>query len=184
MGALNQQASQAQNEGNYVQAEESRRQLISLMEQVNFRPAEISRQLSNLASVLNILDQQEEALIALERALELLEENPTNDRVQIAVLQGNLGEALFKHGELDSARERYENELEILRELSMENTHFAASARVGIGKIEAQLGDYDEALTHYEFAIPIFRSISDDTHPVTSRVLAEYEEIRSNVDSQ
>lgn len=184
MGSLSQQAAQAQNEGNYAQAKESRRQLISMMEQVNFRPAEIARQLSNLASVLNILDEPEEAQIALEKALELLDANPTNDRVQIAVLHGNLGEALSKQGEYELAREQYESELETLQELTMENTHFAASARVGIGKIEVQLGNFDEALTHYEFAIPIFRSISEDTHPVTSRVLREYEDIQSNINGQ
>jgi len=184
LGALDQQAAQAQNEGNYTQAVKSRRQLISLMEQVNFRPSEIARQLSNLASVLNILGQPVEAQTALEMALELLNRNPTNDKVQMAVLQGNLGEALFKQGEFESARVRFKNELDILRELSMENTHFAASARIGIGSIEAKLGNYNEALAHYEFAIPILRSISDDSHPVTSRVLGEYEEIRQIADDQ
>ncbi|WP_261841856.1 tetratricopeptide repeat protein [Aliamphritea ceti] len=178
MGALNQQAAQAQNQGDYAQAEESRRQLVSLMEQVNFRPSEIARQLSNLASVLNLINKPKDAQVELERALELLDSNPTSDRLQLAVLNGNLGEALLKQGVYDSARTRYEIELDILRDLSMENTHFSASARIGIGAIEAELGNVDEALGHYEFAIRIFRSLSDDSHPVTSRVLGEYEELQ------
>ncbi|AEF54218.1 tetratricopeptide repeat protein [Marinomonas posidonica] len=184
MGALDQRASQAQNEGNYVRAEESRRQLISLMEKTNFQPSEIARQLSNLASVLNLIDKPEEAEIILERALGLLDSDPASDKVQLAVLNGNLGEALLKQGKHDSARARYEDELDTLRELSMESTHFSASAHIGIGTIEAELGKFDKALIHYEFAIPIFRSISDDSHPVTRRVLREYEEIQRKANGQ
>jgi eukaryotic-like serine/threonine-protein kinase len=181
LGALASQADSQQNQGNYSESESSRRQLISLMEQTNFSPVEIARQLSNLASVLNLSGNPEEAQMSCERAQSILEKNPTDDLVQEAVLLGNLAEALRLQGNLEGARVRFEEELSLLSSSGLGDTHFAASAMVGIGAVEAELGNLQEAKALYEVALPIFLKISDESHPTTARIVQEYETIQNRI---
>lgn len=175
MSSLNQQAAQSQNEGNYAAAIESRRQLISLMETVRFPQSQLAQQLSNLASLLNLNGNPSEAQALCERALQILEEYPTDDPVLVAVLQGNMGNALRLQGDLVGARQRFETELSLLSDLGMTETHFAASAKDGIGAIEAQSGNLEAAKALYEEAIPVFLEISDESHPTTAKIIKEYQ---------
>ena len=173
------QADSQQNQGNYSESESSRRQLISVMERAGAPPPEIARQLSNLASVLNLSGKPAEAQGLCERAQAILEDNPTDDPVQEAVLLGNLAQALRLQGDLEGARSKFEQELLLLSNLGLDATHFAASAMVGIGAIDAESGNLVEAVARYEVALPIILGISDESHPTTARILEEYEEIKS-----
>nr|WP_239445571.1 tetratricopeptide repeat protein [Vibrio nigripulchritudo] len=181
LNVLIEQADSAQNQGDYVSSEKVRRQVVTIMTQAGVDPVEIARQLSNLASVLNINNQPQEAESLVLEAMELLEDNPSQDRIQLAVLRGNLGEALRKQGKIDEAQVAFEEELNLLEKENLLDTHFAASAKAGLGAIQAERGNFQEALMYYEQAIPIFLSISNESHPVTSRYIREFEAVKNKV---
>ena len=60
---LQEEAVEAQNNGRYAEAEEYNRQALKVMETLpDFPPSERARQMSNLASVLNLLGRPNEAM--------------------------------------------------------------------------------------------------------------------------
>jgi tetratricopeptide (TPR) repeat protein len=184
LGSLVQNADSAQNLGDYAASEKYRRQVVSIMTQARLDPVEIARQQSNLSSVLNINGKPKEAEKFARDAKELLLRFPTNDKVQLAVLSGNLAEALRQQSKLDEARINFEEELKVLSEISLIDSHLAASAMAGLGAVEAELGDFKKAFDYYEKAIPIFLGISDESHPVTQRYLQEFGKVKRQIDNQ
>jgi hypothetical protein len=70
----------AQNEGRYAEAESYNRETLKLMEALpNFPTNERARQMSNLASVLNLLGRPDEGMKLLFQAEHLLNEYPSED---------------------------------------------------------------------------------------------------------
>ncbi|MFT5543718.1 MAG: tetratricopeptide (TPR) repeat protein [Glaciecola sp.] len=178
---LGYEASIAQNEGKYSESEEKRAKLISLMRTFNAPKIELARQLSNLASIQNLNAKGVEAEESAIEALEILKLHPTNDQIQIAILNGNLAGALLLQNKLEASRKYYLKELAILEQIDQLDTHFAASARVGIGAIEAKLGNFLKAKELYESALEIFLKMSDETHPQTKRYIEELKKIKSSI---
>lgn len=183
IGQLGYEANIAQNEGRYGVSEEKRAQLVSLMRVSNAPKVELARQLSNLASAQNHNLNGEHAEKSALEAFEILKSHPSNDQIQIAVLNGNLAGALLLQDKLEASRKYYLEELEILNQIGKQNSHFAASAKIGIGSIEAKLGNFVEARELYEEALKVFLQISDKTHPLTSRYLQELEVIKNSINN-
>src|SRR6266851_9061595 len=80
VAALHQQAAAAQNAGNYEEAERLHRGVVEGIARIPDFPAnEQARQLSNLASVLNLRGKPAEALPLLQQAQSLLAKQPSRD---------------------------------------------------------------------------------------------------------
>jgi tetratricopeptide (TPR) repeat protein len=168
------EANSAQNVGDYVASEQARRRAILMMIAAEAPPVEMARQLSNLASVLNINGKPVEAEKLCREAEALLTYYPTEDHVQLAALRGNLAEALRRQHQLDEARKKFEDALKILSTISLGDSHFAASNIIGLGAIEAELGNSDEAVAYYERALPVLIAIGGKDHPLIQRYVSEY----------
>jgi tetratricopeptide (TPR) repeat protein len=184
LGELDFKASSAQNEGRYKESEKYRKELIQVMRSIGFSPSEIARQLSNLSSVQNLNGNGVAAEKSARDAIAILKEYPTSDKLQIAILNGNLGGALLLQDKLGESRSLYNEELASLKKIGMKDSHFAASAKIGIGEIEAKNGNYLVAKTLYEEALSVFLKISDESHPLTSKYLKEYKAIVKNAKNQ
>src|ERR1700680_5287563 len=77
LAELQEKAVEAQNEGRYAEAETYNRKTLKLMETVpNFPQNERARQMSNLASVLNLLGKPDEGMEVLLQAEHLLNDHP------------------------------------------------------------------------------------------------------------
>lgn len=102
---LNAEAVEAQNADRYDEAETYRRAMLEALKEVPDYPLnEWARQLSNLASLLNLTGRPEEALGLLTEARETLPANPSVDPGQYITLDQNLGRAYALLRELAQVR--------------------------------------------------------------------------------
>lgn len=175
---LSRSAAKAQNAGDYAEAEKHHRALLDKMSHVlNFPASERARQMSNLASVLNLRGAPAEAEKLLLDAQIILNDHPSDDPVQYAVLYGNLAMSQKQQARFAEAEKNYSRALEILGKQAGQDVH-VASCKAGLASIWAQTGRRSEALRYYQESLSVFRKFGGASHPVVKRIEAEYENLK------
>jgi tetratricopeptide (TPR) repeat protein len=176
LAALHQQASVAQNAGDYKEAERLHRAVVDGASRVpGFPPSELARLLSNLASVLTLQDRPDEALPLLRRADALLAQQPSNDPAQYATLHGNFGEAYTRRSQWKDAEREFEESLAVLAKAGVTDRTYRFEYDHGLGYVYWKTGRLVEARARYEAALQTVRSIAPESHPVRRRWEQEYE---------
>lgn len=168
-------ASRAQNEGDYVTALKYRRSLLSKINKIkNLPESERARQMSNLASIFNLMGKPEAAEKLLLSAKELLQHHPSDDPIQYAVLYGNLAQSQRLKGGLLKSEKNYLKALSIVTRHIGANNVFAASDKEGLAFIYTRQGKYSIATQYYQEAYNVYCQISGPTHRVIKRIKAEF----------
>jgi hypothetical protein len=178
LGSLAQQASAAQNAGNYPEAERLHRQVLEGVSRLpGFPPSERARQMANLASVLNIQDEAPEALRLLRSAEELLKSNPTTDPAQLVTLHFNFARSHALQAEWTLADQRYQDGFRILEKQNALESVQANEGLAGLAYGYGKTGRVLQAKTLYEKVLPYFRQLAGPEHPTVKRWQREYDEI-------
>jgi tetratricopeptide (TPR) repeat protein len=104
VATLHEQAALAQNAGDYEEAERLHRMVVDTMGKSPDFPLFLqARMYSNLASVLNLSGNSEEALPLLHKAQALLEQDPPREFTQASTLNFNLSRAYALTGQVTEA---------------------------------------------------------------------------------
>ena len=111
----------------------------------------------NVASVLNVLGRQQEALKYYEQALQIRRE--IGDRGQEGVVLNNLGNVYYDLRQKQEALRYYEQALQIHRDLK--NRKEEGTTLTNLGSMYNVLGQKQEALHYYEQALRIRREVGD-----------------------
>ncbi len=182
LGALHEQASAAQNAGQYREAERLHRAVLEGIKQLPaFPPSELARQLANLASVLTLQDRPDEALPLLQRAQSLLAQQPSSDPAQYATLHGNFGEAYASRKEWTQAEREFNESINGLTQAGVTDRLYLFEYDHGLGYVYWKTGRLAEARKRYEAALRVVRDISPPSHPVRQRWEREYQTIVSDL---
>ena len=175
LGALHQQASAAQNAGDYKEAERLHRAVVEGVSRLpGFPSSELARQLSNLASVLTIQNRPDEALPLLRRAQTLLTQEPSKDPAQYATLHGNFGEAYSKQSQWKEAEREFSESIAILAKAGVTDRLYLFEYDHGLGYVYWKTGRVADARKRYEAALETVRGIAPESHPVRQRWEREY----------
>jgi len=178
LAALHQQAVAAQNAGNYEEAEHLHRAVVEKMVRIpNFPANEQARQLSNLASVLNLRGKPTEALPLLRRAQGLLRKQPSEDPAQYSTLHFNLGRTYALQRAWTSAEQQYNEGIEVLTKAGVSDRKYLFEADAGLAYVYWKTGRLAEAKARYEAALQFVRTFASATHPVLRRWEREYQAV-------
>ena len=178
LAALHQQAVVAQNAGNYEEAERLHRAVVERMVLIPDFPAnEQARQLSNLASALNLRGKPSEALPLLHRAQGLLAKQPSEDPAQYSTLHFNLGRTYALQRAWLSAEQEYNEGIEVLRKARVSDRRYLFEADAGLAYVYWKTGRLAEAKSRYEAALQFVRTFAPRTHPVLTRWEGEYQAV-------
>ena len=178
LAALHQQAAAAQNAGNYKEAERLHRAVVERMVLIPDFPAnEQARQLSNLASVLNLRGRPTEALPLLQRAQGLLAKQPSEDPAQYSTLHFNLGRAYALQRAWASAEQQYNEGIEVLTAAGVSDRKYLFEADAGLAYVYWKTVRLAEAKSRYEAALQFVRTFAPRTHPVLTRWEQEYQAV-------
>jgi tetratricopeptide (TPR) repeat protein len=178
LAALHQQAVVAQNAGNYGEAERLHRAVVEQMVRIPSFPAnEQARQLSNLASVLNLRGKPTEALPLLRRAQGLLRKQPSEDPAQYSTLHFNLGRTYALQRSWAPAEQQYKEGIEVLTKAGVSDRKYLFEADAGLAYVYWKTGRLTEAKARYEAALQFVRTFAPATHPVVRRWEREYQAV-------
>jgi tetratricopeptide (TPR) repeat protein len=178
LAALHQQAVAAQNAGNYEEAERLHRAVVEQMARIpNFPANEQARQLSNLASVLNLRGKPTEALPLLHRAQGLLRKQPSEDPAQYSTLHFNLGRTYALQRSWAPAEQQYKEGIEVLTKAGVSDRKYLFEADAGLAYVYWKTGRLAEAKARYEAALQFVRTFAPATHPVLKRWEQEYQAV-------
>lgn len=178
LATLHQQAADAQNAGDYELAERLHREVVKKMVHIqNFPPNEQARQLSNLASVLNLRGKPAEALPLLRKAKDLLKKQPSEDPTQYSTLYFNLGRAYSLQRAWASAEQQYNEGIEVLTKAGLSERKYLFQADAGLAYVYWKTGRLAEAKTRYEAALQFVRTFAPATHPVLRGWEQEYQAV-------
>jgi tetratricopeptide (TPR) repeat protein len=176
--ASHRRAVAAQNAGDYEQAERMHRKVVEAIARVpDFPPNEEARQLSNLASALNLLDRPDEALELLQKAQKLLAEHPSRDPGQYLALHFNLGRSHALREEWSAAELQFREGVQVLRQAGLSDHAYFFEADAGLGYVYWKTGRLAEAKSRYESAIRLARTLVSPTHPALMRWEREYQAV-------
>jgi tetratricopeptide (TPR) repeat protein len=185
LAELQERAVEAQNEGRYSDAEKYNREALKLMEALpNFPPNERARQISNLASVLNLLGRPKEGLDLLLQAEHLLDEHPSTDPGQYITLDQNFGRSYALQNDWDAAEARYLKALKRLQAADATETGYGAENQLGLAYVYWKTGRLDQAERSYEVALAYFRKEVGPDHPAVKRAESELAEVRSGLQTR
>jgi tetratricopeptide (TPR) repeat protein len=180
LALLAQQAAAAQNAGNYMEAERLHRQVLDGVTKLpGFPPRERARQMSNLASVLNLQGKASEALRHLRSAEALLKSDPARDAALRVALQFNFAWSHALQREWKMAEERYQAGFQILESETGLDTVQANEGLAGLAYVYGHTGRVAQAKTLYEKVLPYFRQLVGAEHPTVKRWEREYEALMS-----
>jgi len=178
VAALHQKAVAAQNAGHYEEAERLHRKVVKAIAGIpDFPPNEQARQLSNLASVLNLRGKLNEALKLLERAQGLLAKNPSRDPAQYSTLHFNFGRNYALREEWTSAEQQYKEGIEVLTKAGVSDRTYFFEADAGLAYVYWKSGRLAEAKSRYESALRFVRTLVPPMHPVLRRWEQEYQAV-------
>ena len=178
LAALHQQAIAAQNAGNDVEAEHLHRAVVEQMVRIpNFPANEQARQLSNLASVLNLRGKPTEALRLLHRAQGLLRKQPSEDPAQYSTLHFNLGRTYALQRAWAPAEQQYHEGIEVLTKAGVSDRKYLFEADAGLAYVYWKTGRLAEAKARYEAALQFVRTFAPATHPVLKRWEQEHQAV-------
>lgn len=178
VAALHQKAVTAQNAGSYEEAERLHRRVVEAIAGIpDFPPNEQARQLSNLASVLNLRGKLNEALELLERAQGLLAKNPSRDPAQYSTLHFNFARNYALRGRWLSAEQHYKEGLAVLTQAGVTDRAYLFEADAGLGYVYWKSGRLAEAKSRYESALAFVRTFVPPGHPVRRRWEQEYQAV-------
>jgi tetratricopeptide (TPR) repeat protein len=175
VAALHQRAVAAQNAGKYVEAEALHRKVVEAIARIpDFPPNEHARQLSNLASVLNLRGKPAEALKLLQKAQALLAENPSRDPAQYSTLHFNLGMSYALQGAGIRAEQQYEEGIQVLKDAGVSDRAYFFEADAGLAYVYWKTGRLAQAKSRYESALQFVRTQVPVAHPVVRRWERDY----------
>ncbi len=178
VAALHQQAVAAQNAGNYEEAERLHRGVVEGIARIPDFPAnEQARQLSNLASVLNLRGKPAEALPLLQQAQSLLAKQPSRDPAQYSTLHFNLGRTYSLQGKWAAAERQYQQGVEALVKAGVSDRAYLFEADAGLAYVYWKTGRLAQAKSRYESALQFVRTFAPPTHPVRKRWEGEYQAV-------
>jgi tetratricopeptide (TPR) repeat protein len=181
LAVLAQQAAAAQNAGNYQDAERLHRQVLDGVTSLpGFPPSDRARQMSNLASVLNIEGKAPEALGLLRAAEALLKTNPSTDPAQIVTLHFNFAQSHALQREWNLAEQRYQDGFQILESENALESIQANEGLAGLAFVYGHTGRVAQAKTLYEKVLPYFRQLAGADHPTVKRWQHEYDALTAN----
>jgi tetratricopeptide (TPR) repeat protein len=175
---LHQRAVAAQNAGNYEEAERLHRKVVEGMERIPDSPAnERARQMSNLASALNLLGRPAEALELLKRAQGLLEKHPSQDPAQDSALHFNLGKSYALQQAWVLAEREYKRGRDILKQAGVSNQLYFFDSDAGLAYVYWKSGRLHEAKSLYEAALRVVHTLVPPTHPIRVQWEQEYQAV-------
>jgi tetratricopeptide (TPR) repeat protein len=178
IAAFHRRAVTAQNAGDYPQAERMHRKVVEAIARMPDFPAnEYARQLSNLASALNLLGQSDEALELLQKAQRLLAAHPSRDPAQYSALHFNLGRSHSLRQEWSVAEREFREGVEVLRRSAVSDHAYYFEADAGLGYVYWKTGRLAEAKSRYESAMRFARTLVSPTHPALMRWEREYQAV-------
>ncbi len=176
LATLHQQAVAAQNAGNYKEAERLHRAVVERMVLIpDFPVNEQARQLSNLASALNLRGKPTEALPLLHRAQGFLAKQPSEDPAQYSTLHFNLGRTYALQRAWASAEQQYIEGIEVLTKARVSDRTYLFEADAGLAYVYWKTGRLAEAKSRYEAALQFVRTFAPRSHPVLTRWEREYQ---------
>jgi tetratricopeptide (TPR) repeat protein len=172
---LHQQAVQAQNAGDYEKAEALHRQVVDAMARApELQPADEARQLTNLASVLNVRNKPVEALALLQRARAMFDAEPSVDPQLRAALHLNLGRSYALMEDWTEAERQYRQGMSLLEARGGPRDALAFTADANLAYVYWKTGRLAEAKPLYEEALTHFRRAVGSNHPVVRQWEQEY----------
>ena len=178
LAVVHQQAVVAQNAGNYEEAERLHQAVVEQMVRIpNFPANEQARQLSNLASVLNLRGEPNEALRLLHRAQGLLRKQPSEDPAQYSTLHFNLGRTYALQRAWAPSEQQYNEGIEVLTKARVSDRKYLFEADAGLAYVYWKTGRLAEAKTRYEVALQFVRTFASASHPVLKRWEQEYQAV-------
>lgn len=178
LAALHQRAADAQNAGDYELAERLHREVVKKMVRIHDFPAnEQARQLSNLASVLNLRGKPAEALPLLRRAQDLLKKQPSADPTQYSTLHFNLGRTYSLQRAWASAEQQYNQGIDELTKAGLADRKYLFQADAGLAYVYWKTGRLAEAKTRYEAALQFVRTFAPAMHLVVRNWEQEYQTV-------
>jgi len=177
---LRTRAAEAQNAGEYVEAEKYHRATLETAGEIpDFPLNERARLLSNLASALNLLGRPDEALKLLSDAEMLLQTNPSNDPGQYITLDHNIGRAHALGEDWEEAEIRYSSARDLIDAANAAETFYGAENHLGFAYVYWNTGRLEQAEASYKLAVAHFHEWLGPTHPVVQRMEAELAEVQS-----
>jgi tetratricopeptide (TPR) repeat protein len=180
LAELQEKAVAAQNEGRYAEAEKYNRETLKLMETLpNFPQNERARQMSNLASVLNLLGRPNVGMEVLLQSEHLLNEYPSNDPGQYITLDHNFARSYALQNNWNAAEARYRSALEKLKAANAIETGYGAENDLGMAYVYWKTGRLEQADRSYERALAFFRKEVGSRHPAVQRMEAELAQVKS-----
>ena len=183
VAALHQRAVAAQNAGDYEEAEHLHRKVVEAIGRIpDFPLNEQARQLSNLASVLNLRGKPTEALNLLRKAQSLLAKNPSQDPAQYSTLHFNLGQSYALQGAWKSAEQQFQEGMQVLRSAGVSDQTYFFESDAGLAYVYWKTGRLGEAKSRYESAIRFVRTLVPPTHPVLRRWEQEYQAVMKELE--
>ena len=172
----------AQNAGRYVEAEKYDRETLKLMRALpNFPQNERARQLSNLASVINLLERPDEGMKLLFQAEHLLNEYPSEDPGQYITLDHNFARSYALLEDWNAAEARYSNALKKLKAAHAVETGYGAENDLGMAYVYWKTGRLEQAEGNYERALAYFSREVGLQHPAVERMEAELAQVKSEM---
>lgn len=169
-------AVEAQNNGDYVEAEKYHRKTLEVIDTIpDFPPNERARQVSNLASTLTLTGRPAEALELLLPAVEILNKHPSVDPGQYIVLDLNIAKALSSLGRYDEADPYCLSALVRTREADAMETMYGAEARSAHAYVQWKTGRIDDAIANYELAIAFWSARLPEDHVLLEDLLRKLE---------
>jgi len=120
---------------------------LDVLERNGASPADLSKQMSNVARVLQAQGRLDEAGTAFERALAGTEQALLNlNGESVAILHNNLAMLLHDKGDLSESQHHYEHALAILRRVCGETSPLFGIFSKNLGCLHQDLGDHKRAL--------------------------------------
>jgi hypothetical protein len=179
---LQEKAVVAQNEGRYAEAESYNRETLKLMETLpNFPQNERARQMSNLASVLNLLGRPNEGIAVLLQAEHLLNEYSSIDPGQYITLDQNFARSYALQKDWNAAEARYLSASEKLKAANAVATGYGAENELGMAYVYCKTGRLEQADRSYELALAYFRKEVGPKHPAVQRMEAELAQVKFEI---
>ncbi|XP_022759593.1 protein KINESIN LIGHT CHAIN-RELATED 1-like [Durio zibethinus] len=141
-------------------------------------PEEIASGLTEVSAIYEALDESEEALKLLQKAMKLLEDTPGN-RSTIAGIEAQMGVIFYMVGRYGEARSSFESAVEKLRASGESKSAFFGIVLNQMGLASVQLYRIDEAVELFEEARKILEQECGSCHletlGVDSNLAATYD---------
>ena len=174
------QAVRAQNDGDYATAEEFLRKALKAITEIpDFPPNERARQMSNLASVLNLAGKPDDALDLVLPAAVILQQHSSDDPGQYIVLDLNTVRAYALLKRYDEALLLCRRALARVDDANAMGTMYGAEAKAAHAYVLLKTGEYREAIAAYEFAMNFWKSRLSENLPLRQNLREELGEARS-----